>query len=68
MANIFKGDSRVKNIKGEIEGDILTLTIDLTKDFGLSGSKKSTILATTSGNQPIGRDSIKLGLNLFKPV
>ena len=53
-----------KNILLDIQGDVLTLTIDLSKNFGSSKSGKSTIIATTSGNQEVA-DSTYLGLNLY---
>lgn len=54
-----------KNIKSVREGDILTLTIDLSKSFGRSASGKSVIVATTGGNQPLG-DGTFIGLNVYK--
>ncbi len=57
-----------KNIKVDIEGDQLILTIDLSKRFGTSGSGKSKIIATSKGNKDIGKGQIKLGLNLYEPV
>ena len=57
----------VKNVRTRIEGDILTITIDLSKSFGLSGSGKSEIIATTAGNMTIpGTNDIKLGLNCYQ--
>jgi hypothetical protein len=50
----------------KIEGNILTITVDLTKDFGLSGSGKNTIIASTEGNQSIpGDEDKKIGLNIY---
>ena len=57
-----------KNVKVAIDGDTLTITIDLSKEFGLSGSGKSSIIATTSGNKGIGKGNVKLGLNCYTPV
>lgn len=68
MSKIFAKDEKVKNVRAEIVDDILTVTIDLTKQFGLSSSKKSNIIATTSGNKDIGKDGIKLGINCYIPV
>ncbi len=54
------------NIKGTLEGDILTLKIDTSKDLGPSKSGKTIIIATTSGNQPIkGKEAVILGLNCY---
>ena len=54
------------NIKTEVKGNTLTITIDLSKRNGLSSSGKSEIVATTSGNVSIG--DVKLGLNCYIPV
>ncbi len=41
-----------KGIQYQIDdAGVLTLKVDTTKDFGLSGSGKSTMIATSSGNQ-----------------
>jgi hypothetical protein len=49
-----------------IEGNILTIKVDLTKDFGTSSSGKSTIVASTEGNYALpGRDE-KVGLNVYR--
>ncbi len=49
-----------------IEGNILTIKVDLSKEFGMSSSGKSQIIATTEGNYAIpGRDE-KVGLNVYR--
>jgi hypothetical protein len=49
------------------DGNKLTLTIDLTKDFGRSASGKTTIVASSEGNKSCpGDETIKIGLNVFK--
>ena len=58
-----------KGIKYEIDADgIMTLQVDTTKDFGLSGSGKSTMIATSSGNQKINvnGEDIFVGINIYK--
>lgn len=57
-----------KGIVGTLDGDKLTLEIDLSQDFGKSASRKTTIIATTSGNVPIpgALNGAVLGLNLYK--
>ena len=56
----------MKNIDMKVEGTILTITVDLSKDFGPSSSGKTNIIATTEGNVSIpGRDE-KVGLNIYK--
>ena len=55
------------NIKSVVKGKILTLTIDLSKDFGASKSGKTTVVASTLGNQPVpDNESIKIGVNVYK--
>lgn len=56
----------MKNVDLKIEGDILTITVDLKKEYGLSASQKNVIIASSEGNQSIGEDGIKLGLNIYK--
>jgi len=42
----------VKNIEMTIEGDILTIKVDLSQRFGKSSSGKSVIVASTEGTSP----------------
>ncbi|MHC4660815.1 MAG: hypothetical protein ACYS8W_03940 [Planctomycetota bacterium] len=58
----------MKNVEMKIEGDILTITVDLSKDCGPSKSGKTIIVATTSGNVDIPeREGVKIGLNIYRP-
>ena len=60
-----------KGIQYNIDTDgMLVLQIDMNKDFGLSGSGKSTMIATSSGNQKINFDGedIFIGINIYKKV
>jgi len=57
----------MKNIEMKVEGNILTIKVDLSKEFGLSSSGKSVIIASTEGNQSVeGREDVKVGLNVYK--
>jgi hypothetical protein len=57
----------MKNIEMKVEGDILTIKVDLSKEFGLSSSGKSVIIASTEGNQSVdGKEEVKIGLNVYK--
>jgi hypothetical protein len=59
----------MKNCDMKINGNILTITVDVTKDFGKSASGKSVIIATTEGNVTVPEtDDIKIGLNIYKKV
>ena len=56
----------MKNIEMTTDGDILTIRVDLSQRFGKSSSGKSTIVASTEGNQAVpGREEIKIGLNVY---
>ncbi|MDP3104359.1 MAG: hypothetical protein Q8M95_07110 [Candidatus Methanoperedens sp.] len=57
----------MKNVEMSIEGNILTIKVDLSKDFGPSASGKTIIIASSEGNQPVpGKEAIKIGLNVYK--
>jgi hypothetical protein len=57
----------MKNCEMTLNGDILTITVDVSKDFGKSSSGKSIIIATTEGNVSIPeKEEIKIGLNVYK--
>jgi hypothetical protein len=56
----------MKNVEMSIEGNILTIKVDLSKDFGPSASGKTIIIASSEGNQPIpGKEAVKIGLNIY---
>jgi hypothetical protein len=57
----------VKNVEMSIEGNILTIKVDLTKEFGPSASGKTIIIASTEGNVTIpGHEVAKIGLNIYR--
>ncbi|MGD9852699.1 MAG: hypothetical protein AB7T38_15685 [Nitrospirales bacterium] len=56
----------MKNVDLKIEGMILTIKVDLSKDFGPSSSGKTTIIATTEGNVSVPGREEKIGLNIYK--
>ncbi len=56
----------MKNVELELSGDILTLTADLTKNFGPSKSGKTTIIASTEGNKSVPGREEKIGLNIYR--
>ncbi|MBP2653077.1 MAG: hypothetical protein H6Q73_646 [Firmicutes bacterium] len=56
----------MKNVDMNVNGNILTIKVDLSMNFGKSSSGKSTIIASTEGNQSIpGNENIKIGLNVY---
>jgi ABC-type dipeptide/oligopeptide/nickel transport system ATPase component len=54
-------------MKLNIDGNKLSIEVDLNKNFGESGSGKSIVIASSEGNRPIGKDDIKIGLNIYRP-
>lgn len=57
----------MKNVDMIVNGNILEIKIDLTKNFGPSASGKTEIIATTAGNVSIpDNDDVKIGLNIYK--
>jgi uncharacterized OB-fold protein len=65
-ASVQNFRSRMKNVEMSVYGDILKITVDLSKEFGPSKSGKTTIVASTEGNKSVpGRDE-KVGLNIYK--
>jgi hypothetical protein len=58
----------MQNLEVKKDGNILTITVDLSKDFGASKSGKSIIVATTSGNVdvPETNGTIKMCINIYK--
>ena len=56
----------MKNMGMKVEGDKLTITLDLSKRFGKSSSGKSIIITSSEGNQALsGTEEIKIGLNVY---
>ena len=56
----------MKNVEMTVEGDILTLKVDLSKEFGPSSSGKTIIVATTEGNVTVPDREEKVGLNVYR--
>jgi hypothetical protein len=57
----------MKNVEMKMENNILTIKVDLTKEFGPSASGKTIIIASTEGNISIpDKEDIKIGLNIYK--
>jgi hypothetical protein len=57
----------MKNVEIAVDANILTIKVDLTKEFGPSSSGKTIIIASTEGNVSIpGAEDKKIGLNVYK--
>ena len=55
------------NVQIEVKDNKAIITVDLTKEFGLSKSGKTIVVATTRGNVPIpGAETYRLGLNCYR--
>ena len=56
----------MKNVEMTMDGDLLTITVDLSKEFGPSSSGKTIIIASTEGNVTIPEREEKIGLNVYR--
>ena len=57
----------MKNVEMTVEGTILTIKVDLAKEFGPSSSGKTIIIASTEGNVSIpSTEDKKVGLNVYR--
>lgn len=56
----------MKNIEMSVQGNQLTIKVDLTKDFGPSASGKTIIIASSEGNVTIPGREEKIGLNIYR--
>ena len=56
----------MKNVEMSVEGNTLTIKVDLSKEYGPSSSGKTIIVASTEGNVSIPDREEKLGLNVYR--
>ena len=57
----------MKNVEMSLEGNILTIKVDLSKEFCPSASGKTIIIASTEGNVAIPEhEEAKVGLNVYR--
>jgi hypothetical protein len=57
----------MKNVEMKLDGNILIIKVDLTKEFGPSSSGKTIIIASTEGNVAIPeKEEVKIGLNVYR--
>jgi len=56
----------MKNVQMSVEGNILTIKVDLSKEFGPSSSGKTVIVASTEGSITVPDRQEKIGLNVYK--
>ena len=56
------------NVSVKVEGDVLTIKVNLNEEHGPSKSGKTTIVGSTNGIAPIAsKHGVSFGLNVFKP-
>jgi len=56
----------MKNVQMTVDGNILTIQVDLSKAFGPSSPGKTIIIASTEGNVVIPEREEKVGLNVYR--
>jgi hypothetical protein len=56
----------MKNVQMAVDGNILTIKVDLSKEFGPSSSGKTIIIASTEGNISVPDRDEKVGLNVYR--
>ena len=56
----------MKNVEMTVEGTMLTIKVDLSKEFGPSASGKTIIVASTEGNITVPGRKEKVGLNVYR--
>ena len=56
----------MKNVQMTVNGNLLTITVDLSKEFGPSSSGKTIIIASTEGNVTIPEREEKIALNVYR--
>ena len=49
-----------------VQGEVLIIKVDLSKDFGPSKSGKTIIIASTEGNVSVPERDEKIGLNIYR--
>ncbi len=56
----------MKNVQMTVDGSILTIQVDLSKEFGPSSSGKTISLPSTEGNVAVPDRDEKVGLNVYR--
>lgn len=58
----------MKNVEMSVDGTVLTIKVDLSKEFGPSSTGKTIIVASTEGNVSIPDRQEKIGLNVYRKI
>lgn len=56
----------MENMEMVVREGILTITVNLNTELGLSASKKNMIIASSRGNMKIPGTDATIGLNIYK--
>ena len=56
----------MNNVNMKVTGNILTIEVDLSKEFGPSASGKTIQVASTQGNIGVPGSDTKIGLNVYR--
>ncbi len=56
----------MKNVQMTVDGNILTIKVDLSKEFVPSSSGKTIIIASTEGSVSVPDREEKVGLNIYR--
>jgi hypothetical protein len=66
VGHLWRGVEIMKNVQLTVEGNILTIRVDLSKEFGPSASGKTIIIASSEGSVSIQDREEKVGLNVYR--
>lgn len=59
-----------RNVEMQVDGNVLWLQVDLSREGKASASGKTNVLASTEGNISLAHDGkiYKVGLNVYTPA
>ena len=66
LSRRLKHTPRTERDGASSNGNILTIKVDLSKEFGPSSSGKTIIIASTEGSVSVPDREEKIGLNVYK--
>ncbi len=58
----------MNNVKTELKGKLLVITIDTSAEGKLSASGKSHVIASTGGFADSGVEGVRFGLNVIRSI
>ena len=59
----------MRNVDMQVEGNVLTVKVDLSKDFGPSSTGKTKIISSTGGPKRIpGVEGVSLNMTVFRKI